>query len=321
MHETKRKRRGTGAPPAAGGALAGPRGVTDAYRPFPGLFAVVGVSMGKDGPRRSLRVGCQTTSGPQAEAFRRSVAGTGSVFEARGSGPRMDDGPVDGQAGGEAHPASLRCEVRSGPRQADVEKAAGLDLSETCTPGPGAGRDRDRALEAGRTAPYKKTPSVGVRTWFSPTNRASCSRPRYGAPWLHAVRHHCTTAGTGGTGYQPSAPSPSAPDASASTSTSTCFPTMKTFTPRTSWTSCAVSGGICLDPLRWPDDRFHTVVEGDRVDLLAHRYLGRADLWWVICDYNDISFRGTRPDAVGGLTRRLRASFARPVKSGFPTGP
>jgi nucleoid-associated protein YgaU len=39
-----------------------------------------------------------------------------------------------------------------------------------------------------------------------------------------------------------------------------------------------------------PDDRFHTVVEGDRVDLLAHRYLGRADLWWIICDYNDIFF-------------------------------
>ncbi|GAB6908756.1 conserved hypothetical protein [Desulfosarcina cetonica] len=39
-----------------------------------------------------------------------------------------------------------------------------------------------------------------------------------------------------------------------------------------------------------PDDRFHTVVDGDRLDLLAHRYLGRADLWWIICDYNDIFF-------------------------------
>lgn len=38
------------------------------------------------------------------------------------------------------------------------------------------------------------------------------------------------------------------------------------------------------------DDVFHTVVEGDRIDLIAHRYLGRADLWWVICDYNDILF-------------------------------
>lgn len=37
-----------------------------------------------------------------------------------------------------------------------------------------------------------------------------------------------------------------------------------------------------------PDDVFHTVVEGDRIDLIAHRYLGRAELWWVICDYNDI---------------------------------
>lgn len=39
-----------------------------------------------------------------------------------------------------------------------------------------------------------------------------------------------------------------------------------------------------------PDDGFHTVVEGDRIDLLAFRYLGAADLWWIICDYNDIFF-------------------------------
>jgi len=45
-----------------------------------------------------------------------------------------------------------------------------------------------------------------------------------------------------------------------------------------------------IDTAPRPDDRFHTVVEGDRVDLLAHRYLGRADLWWVICDYNGIFF-------------------------------
>ncbi len=37
-----------------------------------------------------------------------------------------------------------------------------------------------------------------------------------------------------------------------------------------------------------PDDRFHTVVEGDRIDLLAHRTLGDARLWWVIGDYNDL---------------------------------
>ena len=32
------------------------------------------------------------------------------------------------------------------------------------------------------------------------------------------------------------------------------------------------------------------MVEGDRIDLLAHRYLGDARLWWIICDYNDIFF-------------------------------
>lgn len=38
------------------------------------------------------------------------------------------------------------------------------------------------------------------------------------------------------------------------------------------------------------DDVFHTVVEGDRIDLIAYRYLGDAKLWWVICDYNDVFY-------------------------------
>ncbi len=45
-----------------------------------------------------------------------------------------------------------------------------------------------------------------------------------------------------------------------------------------------------IDTTPRPDDVFHTVVGGDRIDLLAYRYLGRADLWWVICDYNDVFF-------------------------------
>jgi len=39
-----------------------------------------------------------------------------------------------------------------------------------------------------------------------------------------------------------------------------------------------------------PDDRLHTVVTGDRLDVLAQRYLGDASLWWVICDCSGISF-------------------------------
>ena len=37
-----------------------------------------------------------------------------------------------------------------------------------------------------------------------------------------------------------------------------------------------------------PDDIFHIVQAGDRIDLLAYRYLGDPTLWWIICDYNDI---------------------------------
>ena len=46
----------------------------------------------------------------------------------------------------------------------------------------------------------------------------------------------------------------------------------------------------CIDTTPRFDDCFHTVVDGDRIDLLAHRYLGNATLWWIICDYNDLFF-------------------------------
>ena len=39
-----------------------------------------------------------------------------------------------------------------------------------------------------------------------------------------------------------------------------------------------------------PDDIFHTVTDGDRIDLIAYHYLGSFELWWIICDYNDIFF-------------------------------
>lgn len=45
-----------------------------------------------------------------------------------------------------------------------------------------------------------------------------------------------------------------------------------------------------IDTSPRPDDTFHTVVEGDRIDLIAYRYLGSARLWWVICDYNSTFF-------------------------------
>ena len=43
-----------------------------------------------------------------------------------------------------------------------------------------------------------------------------------------------------------------------------------------------------IDTTPQPDDVFYTVLEGDRIDLIAYKYLGNAELWWVICDYNDI---------------------------------
>ena len=45
-----------------------------------------------------------------------------------------------------------------------------------------------------------------------------------------------------------------------------------------------------IDVSPQPDDRFHVVVDGDRIDLLAYQYLGDPTLWWVICDFNDLAF-------------------------------
>ena len=54
-----------------------------------------------------------------------------------------------------------------------------------------------------------------------------------------------------------------------------------------------------------PDDRFHKVVTGDRLDVLAHQYLGDASLWWVICDCNNLP---SSLDLVPGMILRVPAS-------------
>ncbi len=51
-----------------------------------------------------------------------------------------------------------------------------------------------------------------------------------------------------------------------------------------------IGGRTRIDTTPQPDDVFHVVQAGDRIDLLAYRYLGDPALWWVICDYNDIFF-------------------------------
>lgn len=43
-----------------------------------------------------------------------------------------------------------------------------------------------------------------------------------------------------------------------------------------------------VDTAERRDDRHHTVKQGERLDTLAHRYLGDPALWWVIAEYNNI---------------------------------
>ncbi len=55
----------------------------------------------------------------------------------------------------------------------------------------------------------------------------------------------------------------------------------------------------------------HTVVEGDRVDNLAARYLGDPELYWRLCDANGV----IRPD---DLTRTTGARVAITLPAGVP---
>lgn len=41
-----------------------------------------------------------------------------------------------------------------------------------------------------------------------------------------------------------------------------------------------------LLPPEQPALQTHLVVDGDRLDLLAHRYLGNPELYWRLCDAN-----------------------------------
>lgn len=69
--------------------------------------------------------------------------------------------------------------------------------------------------------------------------------------------------------------------------------------------------GTGADPATGPGTTPHTVSEGERPDLLAHRYLGSADQWWRIADANPV----TDPEE---LTATPGAVVAVPVPGGFP---
>jgi hypothetical protein len=45
-----------------------------------------------------------------------------------------------------------------------------------------------------------------------------------------------------------------------------------------------------LDTTPHDTDFYHMTTAFDRIDLLAYKYYARADLWWVIADYNDLRF-------------------------------
>lgn len=58
-------------------------------------------------------------------------------------------------------------------------------------------------------------------------------------------------------------------------------------------------------PERFSETQLHRVTQGDRLDVLAGRYLGDPELYWRLCDAN----RALRPDELLAPDRRLRITL------------
>jgi hypothetical protein len=58
-----------------------------------------------------------------------------------------------------------------------------------------------------------------------------------------------------------------------------------------------------LQPEQFAVVQEHSVVEGDRVDNLAHRYLGDAEQYWRLCDGNGAMHPAELTDTVGRILR------------------
>ena len=43
-----------------------------------------------------------------------------------------------------------------------------------------------------------------------------------------------------------------------------------------------------LKKKNYSDNIIHTVIQGERLELIAYKYWGIADLYYIICDWNDI---------------------------------
>lgn len=56
----------------------------------------------------------------------------------------------------------------------------------------------------------------------------------------------------------------------------------------------------------------HEVMQGDRLDLLAAKYLGDPELYWRICDANG----ALRPDELMEIGRRLRITMPQGIPGG-----
>jgi nucleoid-associated protein YgaU len=70
---------------------------------------------------------------------------------------------------------------------------------------------------------------------------------------------------------------------------------------------------ILPQPTIYQAVKTYAIVEGDRLDNLATRFLGDPALYWMICDANGV----TDPDA---LTAQVGRSILIPMSSGIPPG-
>lgn len=87
----------------------------------------------------------------------------------------------------------------------------------------------------------------------------------------------------------------------------------KTFTTETGETIVHLTRRFIAPPENFALLQCHTVVQGDRLDNLAHKYLGDPEQFWRLCDPNITLRPQTLTEAVG---RKLRVTLPEGIQGG-----
>ena len=258
MHETTRKPPSVGSSSSPGHLAAGRRPGSSGGGPKNQMLAGLGQPLavrGQDqGPGWLTAEAC---AGAAETVEYTAKDKTSTTSTQRSCSTRVFDRSMDVAARCRGHRAYLWHSLSPCSRLEDPAWPE-MELPETGTASPGAGRGRHSEM-AGRTlAPYKKTPSEPAETWSFSMKAASCSSLWCGAPGRREAKRRSFVSGIVATGCRRSVPSRLLPTGGDTVFTG--LSTLRTFAARRSCVSFGNCGDIC------PTASHSSGTEGSRIE-------------------------------------------------------